>query len=211
MVSGMVDINQMHQLYEENVQFAGLHFFPQSPYYILNHTTGETIKKEKLKVFKIGIFANASYEEIMKQVDAFGLDMVQLSGDETPYFCERISNYVSVIKGFHFVENDHMEWVIKDYYADCDMFLFNSSSTIYGTKTKQFNWRKLSGRNIGKPFLLSGAISPADVANIQRFRHDKVAKDLFSIVINSGFETAPGVKDMEAIRSFVQQVNQPLD
>lgn len=210
MVSGMTDLDQLQQLSDLGVQFAGLHFNPRSPYNILKHVAGEEMKKAKLKTFKIGVFVNASYDDIMKQVDAYGLEMVHLNGDETPYFCERISNYVSVIKGFNFNENDHMEWVMKDYYSDCDMFLFNSSSSSYGSKTKQFNWRKMVGRTIGKPFMLSGAIGPGDVENIQALQKDVVAKDLFAVVINSGFETAPGLKDMKAIEKFIEELNRPV-
>lgn len=204
----MTNIDQMHQLGELGVQFAGMIFYPKSPRFVLQHVKGEDIKKEKLKVFKIGVFVNDTYDNIMKQVDDFGLDMVQLHGDETPYFCERISGYVSVIKAFRFVANAHMEWIMKDYYADCDMFLFDSSSTGYGGSGKKFNWRKLAGKNIDKPFLLSGGIAPGDAPLIKQFTKDKVAKDLFAVDINSCFETVPGVKDMAAVEQFVKELQE---
>ena len=45
------------------------------------------------------MFVDATYDEIMRQVDAFGLDMVQLHGRETPYTCSRISGSIELIKG----------------------------------------------------------------------------------------------------------------
>jgi phosphoribosylanthranilate isomerase len=206
-VCGMTDITQMHQLGEADVQFAGMIFYPKSPRYVLKHLKGEDVRKEKLKVFKIGVFVNATYDEVMKQVDAFGLDMVQLHGDETPYYCERVSGYVSVIKAFRFVENDHLEWKIKDYYADSDMFMFDASGPGYGGTGKKFNWRKLMGKKIDKSFLLGGGIAPEDVPMIKEFMKDNVAKDLFAVDVNSCFETSPGVKDMEAVKHFVKELN----
>jgi phosphoribosylanthranilate isomerase len=105
-----------------------------------------------LKVFKIGVFVNASYDEVMNHVDNFGLDMVQVHGDESPKFCERLSNYISVIKAFRLTENDHIEWKIRDYFDVADMYLFDTEGAGYGGTGKKFNWNKLKGLNIDKPF-----------------------------------------------------------
>jgi phosphoribosylanthranilate isomerase len=206
-VCGMTKIDQLHQLGDIGVQFAGMIFYPKSSRYVLSHLKGEEVRKEKLKVFKIGVFVNASYEEIMKQVDNFGLDMVQLHGDETPFLCEKVSGNVSVIKAFRFEANTNMEWIMKDYYADSDMFLFDSSSTVYGGSGKKFNWVQLTGKTIDKPFFLGGGIAPGDAPLIKKFAEDRVAKDLFAVDINSCFETAPGVKDLAAVEQFVKELH----
>lgn len=99
-VCGNTSLKQMHQLGEMGVQFAGMIFYHKSPRFVMRHLKGFEVKKEKLKVFKIGVFVNSGYDEVMNHVDNFGLDMVQLHGDETPYFCERMSNYISVVKAF---------------------------------------------------------------------------------------------------------------
>jgi phosphoribosylanthranilate isomerase len=206
-VCGMTDLKQMHQLGEMGVQFAGMIFYHKSPRFVMRHLKGHEVKKEKLKVFKIGVFVNASYEEVMNHVDNFGLDMVQLHGDETPKFCEKLSNYISVIKAFRLSENDHIEWKIRDYAEDVDMFLFDTEGAGYGGTGKKFNWNKLKGLNIGKPFLLSGGIEPGDETAIKEFLADPVSKDLFSLDINSKFEISPGVKDMNSVSGFASQFN----
>ena len=139
----MTNLDQMHQLGDMGVQFAGMIFYPKSPRYVMTHLAGCDVKKEKLKVFKIGVFVNASYDEVMKQVDDFGLDMVQLHGDESPYNCSKLSNYISVIKAFRIIDNDHLEWKIKDYYADTDMFMFDTEGAGYGGTGRKFNWGKV--------------------------------------------------------------------
>src|SRR5689334_18700768 len=103
-VCGMTDLDQLHQLGEIGVAFAGFIFYPKSPRYVLRHgLQGPDVKKAKLKVYKVGVFVDAGYDEIMKQVDAYGLDMVQLHGRETPYECSKIAGYIDVIKAFRFM------------------------------------------------------------------------------------------------------------
>ena len=66
----------------------------------------------------------------------------------------------------------------------------------------------LKGLNIGKPFFLSGGIQPEDTDLLKSFAAEPVAKDLFSIDVNSRFEISPGVKDMNKLRPFVTAVKQ---
>jgi phosphoribosylanthranilate isomerase len=217
-VCGMTDLDQLHRLGEMGVEFAGFIFYPNSPRYVARHgLMGRDVKKAKLKPYKIGVFVDASYDQIMKQVDDFDLDMVQLHGRETPYECSKIADYIHVIKAFRFMENDHVQWMIKDYYADADMFLFDTGvpvskeqredKTLYGGTGRKFNWNRLRGLDIGKPFFLSGGIEPTDVGAINEFIKDPVAKDLIVIDINSRFEVAPGIKDLEKVEQFISELN----
>ncbi len=206
-VCGNTSLHQMHQLGDMGVQFAGMIFYHKSPRFIMRYLKGVDVKREKLKVFKIGVFVNASYDEIMNHVDNFGLDMVQLHGDETPYFCEQMSNYISVVKAFRVVEDDNLEWKTKNFYNDTDMFLFDTEGAGYGGTGKKFNWNQLSGLNINKSFFISGGITPDDAPLLKDFNKDPVAKNLFAVDINSKFEISPGVKDMVKVKQFVEELN----
>jgi phosphoribosylanthranilate isomerase len=64
------------------------------------------MRRAKLRIGKVGVFVNMPYDQMMRTVDEYGLDMVQLHGDETPRTCEQIANYVTVIKVFRLGEND---------------------------------------------------------------------------------------------------------
>jgi len=219
-VCGMTDIDQMHQLGELGVEFAGMIFYPKSPRFVLKHgLTGEQVKKAKLKVYKIGVFVNATYDEVMNHVETFGLDMVQVHGNETPYYCDKLADQVQLVKAFRFAEYDHVEWMIKDFYNCSDMFMFDTGTVVQGgaenwqsgemqhtVVQRKFNWRRLGGMDIGKPFFLSGGIEPTDAGDIKQFLKDPVAKDLFAIDINSRFETLPGVKNMELIKKFIGEL-----
>jgi phosphoribosylanthranilate isomerase len=205
-VCGMTDLQQMHQLGEMGVEFAGMIFYHKSPRFVLKHLTGVQVKRAKLKVYKVGVFVNAPYDEIINHTENFGLDMVQLHGDETPKFCEKVSDYISVIKAFRITDTDNIPWMIKDYTEAADMYMFDTMGAGYGGTGKKFNWQMLHGLNIGKPFFLSGGIEPTDTTAIKEFAKEEVAKDLFALDVNSKFEKIPGVKDMEMVRKFVGEV-----
>lgn len=203
-VCGMTKIDQVQQLNEWSVEFAGFIFYPKSPRYALKSLSTTDIKKIKGKINKVGVFVNAEPDEVLKMVDECGLYLVQLHGDESPRTCEKIANYVSVIKAFRISESDNIEWKIREYYEAVDMFMFDTEGAGYGGTGKKFNWELLKGHNIHKPFFLSGGIGPDDVDKLKEFTHDLVAKDLFAIDINSKFEVVPGVKDMVVLKEFLE-------
>lgn len=208
-VCGMTSADQVLQLDEMGVEFAGFIFYPKSPRYAFRSMSRPEIKKIKGKgINKVGVFVNSPVEEVLKTVDDCGLYLVQLHGDETPKYCEKIADYVTVVKAFRLREEDNVLWKVKDYQEIADMFLFDTEGAGYGGTGKKFNWDVLKGLNINKPFFLSGGIQPEDVGLLQDFAKDPVAKNLFSIDINSRFESSPGVKDMALLRGFIHSVKQ---
>lgn len=197
----MTQIEQVHLLPTIGAEFAGFIFYPKSPRYALRHLTTEQIRKVN-SINKVGVFVNNTVEEVLKTVDDCRLQMVQLHGDESPKFCEKIAEYVSVIKAFRLSDNDSVEWMIHPYMDACDMFLFDTMGVGYGGTGKKFDWEVLKGLNIHKPFFLSGGIEPTDTQKLIDFQNDPVAKNLFAIDINSKFEIAPGIKNIEAVKEF---------
>lgn len=208
-VCGMTSAEQVLQLDEMGVEFAGFIFYPKSPRYVYKYMPRTDIKKIKGKgINKVGVFVNAPVEEVLEAVDDCGLYLVQLHGDETPKYCEKIANYVTVVKAFRLREDDNVLWKVKDYRDIADMFLFDTEGAGYGGTGKKFDWNVLKGLSVQKSFFLSGGIGPDDTDRLKEFAAEPVAKDLFSIDINSRFETSPGVKDMEKLKTFIEAVKQ---
>ena len=206
-VCGITRPEQVIQLDELGVEFAGFIFYPKSPRYVFSHMSKEQLKKIKgQQINKVGVFVNKPAEEVLQMVDACGLYLVQLHGDESPRYCEKISNYVTVVKAFRMREGENIIWRAKDYQDVCDMFLFDTEGAGYGGTGKKFNWNILKGENVRKPFFLSGGIQPEDVDLLKEFQKESVAKDLFAIDINSKFEVAPGLKNIEMIKAFVNDL-----
>jgi phosphoribosylanthranilate isomerase len=203
----MTQLDQVRKLDEMGLDFAGFIFYPKSPRYVGKHIRGDQLKKARLRLGKVGVFVNSPYEEVMKLVDEYGLDMVQLHGDETPRYCDQLANYVSVIKVFRLGENDPIDWITRPYLESCDMFLFDTLGVGYGGTGKKFNWEVLKNASVDKLFFLSGGIEPDDQEKLREFSVAPVASKLFSIDINSRFETSAGIKDLDRISSFVGSLN----
>jgi phosphoribosylanthranilate isomerase len=206
-VCGMTTTQQVQQLDEMGVEFAGFIFYPKSPRYAFKSMPANEIKRIKGNINKVGVFVNADADEVLRTVDRCGLYLVQLHGDESPRVCERIANYVSVIKAFRISDDDHIEWKVRDYCDAVDMYMFDTEGAGYGGTGKKFNWELLKEQNIRKPFFLSGGITPNDAESLKTFQQEAVAKDLFAIDINSKFEVMPGMKDIEKVKGFVEKLN----
>ena len=208
-VCGLNSVQQMMQLDEMGVEFAGFIFYPKSPRYVLKTSSRTELKKAKgATINKVGVFVNEEPDQLLTLVDECGLYLAQLHGDETPRYCEKIADYISVIKAFRLRDDDDILWKIKDYQDIVDMFLFDTAGAEYGGTGKRFNWDILCSLNINKPFFLSGGIGPDDLLALQSFKSDPVAKDLFAIDVNSKFEISPGIKNMDLITPFIKQLKQ---
>ncbi|NTS42898.1 phosphoribosylanthranilate isomerase [Flavisolibacter sp. BT320] len=216
-VCGITRIDQLLALPELDVSYAGFIFYPPSPRYVGRAgLSGTAVKKANVKLYKVGVFVDASYEEVMRSIEEYGLDMVQLHGRETPYECQKIVANIDVIKAFRFAENDHVGWMIKDYYEDADFFLFDTgvpapkgereNKALYGGTGRKFDWKRLQDVPIQKPFFLSGGIEPTDAATVRDFMRTGAAKNMIAVDINSRFETEPGVKDMQKVAQFITEL-----
>jgi len=208
-VCGMTLPEQVSALDEMGVDFAGFIFYPKSPRYMANKISSEKMKKIKGHIAKVGVFVNEPYDQMMKTVEEYRLDMVQLHGDETPFYCEKVSNYVTVVKAFRLSDNDPIDWIVRPYHDSTDMFMFDTIGAGYGGTGKKFDWNALKDISINKLFFLSGGIEPGDEENIKAFTQEPVAEKMFSIDINSKFEVNAGIKDMRKIKAFVTKLKVP--
>lgn len=206
-VCGMTLPEQVNELENIGVDLAGFIFYPKSPRFMGKKISPEKMKRIGGKIAKVGVFVNMPYEQLMNIVESYRLDMVQLHGDETPIFCERVANYISVIKVFRLGDNDPIEWISYPFMESSDMFMYDTMGSGYGGTGKKFDWNVLRKLSLQKPFLLSGGIEPGDETALMEFCADDCGKKLFAVDVNSRFEISAGVKDMNRIRSFVNNVN----
>jgi phosphoribosylanthranilate isomerase len=205
-VCGMTLPQQVSALDEMGVHLAGFIFYKKSPRCMTTKISAGEMKKIGGKIAKVGVFVNEEYDTLMRTVENYRLDMVQLHGDETPTFCERVSNYVSVIKAFRMSDNDPIDWIMRPYHEAADMFMFDTLGAGYGGTGKKFDWNSLKTAAIHNLFFLSGGIEPGDEEKLKEFEKEVVAEKLFAVDINSRFEINPGVKDLEKVKVFCQNL-----
>lgn len=199
-VCGITEMKQLQQLDGLDIDFAGLIFYKESPRYIGDKIPKKELKKADFDLKKVGVFVNPEMIDVLDAIDEYGLEVVQLHGDESPEMCEDLGSEVEVIKAFRVKDGDNIDKMVADYDAVCDYYLFDTAGLkeSFGGTGQQFDWSLLSKAKIEKPFFLSGGISVEDAAKVKAFKHP----DLFGVDINSKFETAPGVKDMKLVLQF---------
>ncbi|HKZ65331.1 MAG TPA: phosphoribosylanthranilate isomerase [Chitinophagaceae bacterium] len=192
-VNGIVALKQLKQLDGLDIEFAGFDFHKPSPWYIGDKIAAEELRAADFDIRKVGVFVDADFEKIRKAIDGYGLDAVQLQGEESPYLCEQLSDETEVIKAFNISNSKvSIEELIEDYDEVCDYYLFHAA--------KQADWKQLDKARIEKPFFLSGGIGPGDFKKLKSFSHP----DFFGVDINEQFEKSIGVKDMITILQFKQ-------
>ncbi len=203
-VCGITQMKQLQQLDGLNIDFAGMIFHKDSPRYVDDKLPKDEVKESDFDVKKVGVFVDAEMIDMLDAIDDYGLDVIQLHGNENPEVCADLSEEVEVIKVFHIDENTKdIDALIADYDEVCDYYLFDTSvDGVTGGTGKKFDWKILNKAKIEKPFFISGGISLDDVAAIKKIKHP----DFYGIDINSKFEKEPGVKDMAMILKLKQDL-----
>jgi phosphoribosylanthranilate isomerase len=174
----------------------GLIFYPASPRFV-----GD-LSPEDLPtgVQRVGVFVDAPLDDMLFAVHKYGLDYVQLHGQETPGVCAAMQGFLPVIKAFRVDEGFDFDSTAA--YATCaDLFLFDAQGAAPGGNGRRFDWTLLAGYNGTTDYLLSGGIRPVDAAAISALQ----APHLLGIDLNSGFEELPGRKSIPALTDFIHQ------
>ena len=210
-VCGITQLKQLQQLEGLNIDFAGLIFHKDSPRYIGDKIDKSALKNSDFDIKKVGVFVNPEMIDVLDAIDEYGLDVVQLHGNESAEMCEDLSGEVEVIKAFSVDGKTNIDELIAVYDAVCDYYLFDNSplqtapeagglQTVHGGTGQKFDWKILTKAKIEKPFFISGGISVDDIEALKKFKHP----DFFGVDINSRFEKEPGVKDMALVLQLKQ-------
>ena len=201
-VCGITSIEQLQALQKLDIDYAGMIFYEGSKRYAKEKLAGSELEIRNIKIKKIGVFVNADFDFISKTIVDFGLNAVQLHGDETDEFCMDLMDQTTVIKVFRIADQTDIDALVEPFKNACHYYLFDTDTTMYGGSGKQFDWNILQNAKIDKPFFLSGGIGPADAEKISDFKHFC----LYAVDVNSRFEASPGIKDLIAIKQFSKEL-----
>ncbi|OKS86354.1 phosphoribosylanthranilate isomerase [Mucilaginibacter polytrichastri] len=152
---------------------------------------------------KTGVFVNDSLENISLLIKEYNFDAVQLHGYENPEFCEALKKRVTVLKAFGVDEGFDFEQ-LNPYAGKVDYFLFDTKTPKHGGSGLTFNWDILDKYKMDLPFFLSGGLSPDNIEQVLQIKHPQ----FYGVDLNSRFETAPGVKDIEKLSKAFELLRQ---
>ena len=158
---------------------------------------------------RVGVFVDDMVQNIVTRVVNYHLDYVQLHGNEPREMCENlrltldpdIRPGIKIIKAISVSDASDIQ-KYKEYVGAVDLFLFDTKCKTVGGSGKQFDWQVLEQYDGEVPFLLSGGIGPGDAPRLHAFHHPKC----IGIDLNSRFEIEPGVKDIEKLKGFLNEM-----
>lgn len=174
--------------------YVGFIRYKGSPRYV-NDLTETGLNTLPETMIKTGVFVNESAESIQLVIEQHGLNAIQLHGNESADFAAVFKNKVVVLKAFG-VNEDFDFKQLEDYVGSVDFFLFDTKTSSHGGSGKTFNWSILNRYTLDIPFFLSGGLSIDNLHEIQNITH----KQFYGVDLNSKFETAPGMKDIEKLK-----------
>lgn len=192
----MRDSENIRAIEQTKADLMGFIFHPKSPRFVAS-LPEYMPKKQK----RVGVFVNASLEQILAKAQKFSLEYIQLHGDEPPAFCSELKNRgLKVIRAQRIANTDDI--IRAESYNMADLMIFDTKTQLYGGSGKKFNWQLLENYKGCVPFLLSGGIRSDTFEEIKAFFHPQFA----GIDLNSGFEISPALKDVGKLNNFIEKI-----
>lgn len=186
---------------ELHPDYMGFIFYQKSPRFI-SEVSAELIKYIPPSIKTTGVFVDEDLEIVKAYIFKYNLKAVQLHGKESEAYCEEIRlTGVEVIKAFGLNENFEFSQ-LESYLNVIDYFLFDTQTPNHGGSGKAFDWKLLQNYILNKPYFLSGGIDLNHVESIKEINDPR----LYALDINSKFEIEPGLKSIDKIKEFKQQL-----
>ena len=195
-VCGMRDAENIREVEALGIDLMGFIFWPKSSRYV-----SERPAYLPTKCKRVGVFVDEDIETVRRIADDYALDYIQLHGHESRAYCAQLKG-LKLIKAISVSGEDDIA-TYKTYEGLVDYFLFDTKCPSVGGSGQQFDWTVLADYVGETPFLLSGGIGPDDAKRVKASHHSKC----IGIDLNSRFEIAPGVKDINKLKDFLNALN----
>jgi phosphoribosylanthranilate isomerase len=203
-VCGMRDAENIVEVGSLGPDYMGFIFYRDSPRYV--GVDFQIPPDLPASAKRVGVFVNESVEEVIKHVKKYRLDFVQLHGDESVEICQKLNDAgTSIIKVFR-VDDEFDFTATSEFSEAVDYFLFDTKGKNYGGNAKKFNWHVLNKYTNQIPFFLSGGIDAESVSDILALKD----LNLHAIDVNSGVESAPGLKDVKKVSAIINSLRYEL-
>jgi len=196
-ICGITNEGDAAKAVDLGAQWIGLNFYSGSPRCV--DPQKAAVIRQNCDARVAGVFVNETSENIRRIAESCRLDAVQLHGDESPELEDQLEG-ITVIKVFRVdaafdfsqLERTRARWILLDHRVD----------GLYGGTGRSFNWSLANG--LGQRIWLSGGLNPENVAAAVQ----TVAPA--GLDVCSGVESAPGVKDVEKMRRFIENARRQL-
>ena len=183
--------------------YVGFVFYPPSPRAVTPARAGALCAAVPASVKRVALFVDAEDAAIAAVLDAVPIDILQFHGAETP---ERVADARqrfdrAVMKAISVAGAGDLD-AAAGYEGVADMLLFDAKpppgATRPGGNGLAFDWQLIAGRDWQLPWMLSGGLTAELLLDAVRVSGARI------VDVSSGVETAPGQKDPDKIRAFLE-------
>jgi phosphoribosylanthranilate isomerase len=193
---------------EAGADYVGFVFFPRSPRHITPEAARPLVELAFGRIETIAVLIDPDDRLIDDILSTVRPSLLQLHGSETPQRVAAIRAH-SGLRTIKAISVATAEDVAKaaTYRGIADMILFDArapaGSDVPGGHGLAFDWHALSSLRGERPFALSGGLDPDNVWEAL------VTTGADMVDVSSGVERAPGEKDPELVREFIQAARAP--
>lgn len=183
----------------------GLVFYASSPRYVTPARATELMRALPPFVMSVGLFVDASADEVTRTLAAARVDLLQFHGNESPAYCRQISRQCGVpyLKAARVRPGLDLLQYAHDYHDAKALLLDAYVEGAHGGTGSTFDWA-LIPKNLPLPVVLSGGLTPENVTMaIQAVRP-------WAVDVSSGVEISKGIKDTAKIAAFVTGVRNAI-
>ncbi|TNE43600.1 MAG: phosphoribosylanthranilate isomerase [Deltaproteobacteria bacterium] len=216
-VCGLRDPENIRAIADLSPDMMGFIFYPPSKRFVGDVLQPEVVRSLPASIAKVGVFVNATNEEMLQTVARFHLDVLQLHGDETPEqiaSLRKLEPKLSIWKAMGIQEPSDLNQA-ANYQGLCERLLFDTKTSDYGGSGRTFDWSLLqsyAGASLSvasttdkakkAPFFLSGGLGLNNISEAKAF---VLATPLcVGVDINSRVEVSPGLKSVEQVKQVIQ-------
>lgn len=203
-ICGLSTSDTMDAALDAGAAYVGLVFYPRSPRHVALDQARSLAAQARGRARIVALTVNAPDDELQAIMAAVAPDLIQAHGEETPARVEEITRrFAPVIKAIA-VKSEHDIAAAREFRDRAEMVLFDAKApetlenALPGGNGLTFEWSLLSADGRPRRFMLSGGLTPDNVARA-------ISMTAAPIVdVSSGVESHPGVKDARLIRNFIE-------
>ncbi len=176
----------------------GLVFYAPSPRAVGIAQAQDIVRGLPAFVTVVGLFVNATADEIRAVLDQVRLDTLQFHGDETPEQCRAYAR--PYIKAVSMRVGVDLRACARDYADSAALLLDTHDERTPGGTGQTFDWSRIPG-GLDKALILAGGLTSDNVAQAVRQVRP------YAVDVSGGVEAAKGIKSHQQMARFINEVN----
>jgi phosphoribosylanthranilate isomerase len=195
-ICGLTRDQDVHDAVAEGVDALGFVLYAPSPRAVSAEQAAQLIQKVPAFVTTVALFVNESVTEIQRALKICPFDLLQFHGDESPEFCRQFNH--PYMKAIRVRSADDIHRAVQQYPDAKALLLDAYVENLPGGTGQAFDWRLIPQLSI--PWVLAGGLNAKNVADaINQVQP-------FAVDISGGVEISKGIKDVQKIKDFINEV-----